>query len=39
LLIGCVIQNGLEHAGEPEMFAHDANGAPVTLVNTTGSRL
>ena len=25
LLIGCVVQNGLEHAGEPEIFGHDAN--------------
>src|SRR6266852_9672775 len=25
LLTGCVVQNGLEHAGEPEMFGHDAN--------------
>jgi len=25
LLIGCVVQNGLEHADEPEIFAHDAN--------------
>src|SRR6266571_8215941 len=24
LLIGCVVQNGLEHAGEPKICAHDA---------------
>jgi hypothetical protein len=25
LLLGRVVQNGLEHAGEPEIFGHDAN--------------
>src|SRR6266852_9625221 len=25
VLVGCVVQNGLEHAGEPEIFGHDAN--------------
>src|SRR6266849_3852593 len=25
LLIGCVVQDGLEHVGEPEIFGHEAN--------------
>ena len=25
LLIGCVVEDGLEHAGEPQNFGHDAN--------------
>src|SRR6059058_6117079 len=25
LLIGCVVQNGLKHAGEPQIFGHDTN--------------
>jgi hypothetical protein len=25
LVLGCVVQNGLEHAGEPQIFGHDAN--------------
>ncbi len=35
LLIGCVVQNGLEHVGEPEIFAHDANVLVLTQETAT----
>jgi hypothetical protein len=37
LLIGCVVQNGLEHPGEPEIFGHDAN--VLVLTQETGMNL
>lgn len=36
LLIGCVVQNRLEHAGEPEIFAHGAN---VLVLHETATNL
>jgi hypothetical protein len=38
LLIGCVVQNGLEHTGEPEIFGHDAKLLVLTEAAAVRSR-